>query len=92
MQNLVGEYADLIRPDMLNSVKALKLLDIASKGADVSYYEKRASERSKKDGLSARQEKRAAASESANSEGEQSVSFKDLTTAEMAKLLGRSDD
>ena len=77
---------------MINSAKALKLLDIASKGADVGYYEKQAIERSRKDGLSVKEEKHQAQSESASSEGEQSVDFNKLSLAEMEKLLGRSDD
>jgi len=92
MLDIAKEYGDIFGKDMLNSAKGLKFLDMASKGRDVSYYESQAIERSKKDGLSTRDEKRAAQSDSSSSEGEDTTtSFGDLSLEEMRKILGRAD-
>lgn len=92
MQQLALEMQDIIKPEALTSVKALKALDLMSRGADVDYYTKQAAERAQKDGLSVRSEKQRAQSESSTSQGDKQVSFADLSLEEMRKALGRSDD
>lgn len=92
MQSAAQQFADIIRPEHLNSIKALQVLDLVSKGMDVDYYSKQAVEHAKKDGLSTRDEKRRAMSESSSSDGEKKVDFKTLSIKEMEQLLGRSDD
>jgi len=88
MQQAVQQYGDLIRPEMLNSVKTLQLLDALSRGMDIPYYERQAVERAKKDGLSSREEKRRAQSESSFSDGDRTVDIDKLSTAEIEKLYG----
>jgi len=92
MQQLAVEMQDIIRPEALTSVKALRALDLMSRGVDMDYYTKQAVERGQKDGLSVRSEKQRAQSESATSKTDSSVSFKNLSLDEMRKVLGRSDD
>lgn len=93
MQQLVAEYQDIIKPEYLNSVKALKALDLMSRGKDLDFYVKQAASTAQKNGSSVRDEKRRAQSESANSGGEQQqVDFSKLSSKEMAKYLKRSDD
>jgi hypothetical protein len=92
MQQLVKEYADIIHPDMLNSPKVLKALDLMSRGQDVGYYEQEAVKRAQKNSSSAQDEKRRSQSESSNTEGDRSVDFGSLSLAEQRKLLGVSDD
>lgn len=92
MQQLALEMQDIIRPEALTSVKALKALDLMSRGVDIDYYTKQAAERAQKDGLSVRSEKQRAQSESASSQGDKQVSFAELTLDDMRKALGRSDD
>jgi hypothetical protein len=92
MQQLALEMQDIIRPEALTSVKALKALDLMSRGADIEYYTKQAAERAQKDGLSVRSEKQRAQSESASSQGDKQVSFAELSLDDMRKALGRSDD
>lgn len=92
MQSLAREYADLVRPERINSTKALKLLHLAARGASVDDYVSEAVTRAKKESQSVREEKRQAFSESTGTKGDDRVDFKDLSVEEMAKLLGRSDD
>jgi DNA repair exonuclease SbcCD ATPase subunit len=91
MQAIAQEYADLVNKDMINSVKALKLLHLAARGASVDDYVAEASSRAKKEGATIRQEKQQAFSEGTRSEGQKSVSFKELSLEEMEKALGRAD-
>jgi len=92
MQQLVSEFQDVIRPEYLNSVKVLKALDLMSRGADLEFYTKSATEKAQRNGSSVREEKRRAQSESATGEGDMRVSFDKLSLEDMAKALGRSDD
>lgn len=92
MQQLVSEFQDVIKPEYLNSKKVLQALDLMSRGKDVDYYARQAAAAAQKNGSSVREEKRRATSESATSEGEQLKDFNKLSSAEMAKMLGRSDD
>ena len=92
MQQLALEMQDIIRPEALTSVKALKALDLMSRGADIDYYTKQAAERAQKDGLSVRSEKQRAQSESSTSQGDKQINFADLSLEEMRKAVGRSDD
>ncbi len=92
MQQLALELKDLVKPEHLASVKVLQALDMMSRGFDIEHYSKQAVERSQKEGLSVKNEKRHAQSESASSQGDSSVKFSALSLADMAKALGRSDD
>ena len=91
MQAIAQEYADLVNPDKINSVKALKLLHLAARGASVEDYVAEASSRAKKEGATIRQEKQQAFSEGTRSEGQKTVKFEDLSLNEMEKALGRAD-
>jgi hypothetical protein len=91
MQAIAQEYADLVNPEKINSVKALKLLHLAARGASVEDYVAEASSRAKKEGATIRQEKQQAYSEGTRSEGQKTVAFKDLSLEEMEKALGRAD-
>jgi hypothetical protein len=92
MQQLAIEMQDIIRPEALSSVKALRALDLMSRGMDLDYYTKQAAERAQQGGLSVRSEKQRAQSESAVSKTDASVPFDKLSLDEMRKALGRSDD
>lgn len=92
MQQLALELKDLVKPEHLASVKVLQALDMMSRGFDIEHYSKQAVERSQKEGLSVKNEKRHAQSESASSQGDSSVKFSSLSLADMEKALGRSDD
>lgn len=89
MQEAAKQFRDIIKDEHLNSVKVLQALDYLSKGMNVDFYEKQAVERAKKGGLSMREEKRKAQSESANSmSGDKSVSVADMTLEQMEKYFG----
>lgn len=92
MQQLVSEFQDVIKPEYLNSKKVLQALDLMSRGKDVDFYKREAAASAQKNSSSVREEKRQASSESATSEGEQLKDFNKLSSKDMAKLLGRSDD
>jgi len=92
MQQLALEMQDILRPEALTSVKALRALDLMSRGMDLDYYTKQAAERAQQGGLSVRSEKQRAQSESAVSKNDASVPFEKLSLDEMRKALGRSDD
>ena len=93
MQQAVAQYGHLFKSEQLNSVQALQMFDILSKGMDVDYYSKQAVETAQKNGSSALEEKRRAQSETSNSEGDVGgVRFEDLSVDEMEKMLGDSDE
>lgn len=92
MQRVVQEYQGIIKPEFLNSVIALKAIDLMSKGLDIDYYSKAAVVKSQADGQSVKEEKRKAQSESSTSEGDTDREFEKMSTDEMEKFLGRSDD
>lgn len=96
MQQLAQQYGHIIRPEYLNSAEAIRVLDLLSKGADVSYYEKSAVENTKKHRASIVEEKRRAQSESATSEGDSMVDLGSLSNEEYLKhvesLYGRKQD
>jgi len=92
MQQLAQRYAHILRPDMLNSIEAFQVLDLMSKGADLAHYEKKAAERIQKDGLSVRDEKKRAQTESSNSAGDERIDFKELSLDEMEKMLPYKED
>lgn len=92
MRQLIQRYAHIIHPNYRQSAEALEILDLASKGADVGYYEKAVAERLQKEGLSVREEKRRAQSESSTTEGDRVKQAKDMTTEELEALLGFSDE
>lgn len=92
MQQLALEMQEIIRPEALTSVKALRALDLMSRGMDMDYYTKQAAERAQQGGLSVRSEKQRAQSESSVSKTDSSVPFEKLSLDEMRKVLGRSDD
>jgi hypothetical protein len=91
MQAIAQEYADLVNPEKINSVKALKLLHLAARGASVEDYVAEASSRAKKEGATIRQEKQQAFSEGTRSEGQKTIKFGELSLDEMEKALGRAD-
>ena len=92
MQQLAVQLAGIVKPEQLNSVAALKALDLMSKGMDIQYYESQAVERAKRDGLSKREEKRNAHSESSGASSPSSGKRpKDMSVAELEKLLQASE-
>lgn len=92
MQQLVSEYQDIIRPEFLNSKKALEALDLMSRGRDVDYYTKQAVATASKNGSSQRNEKLRAQSESGSSDGSQGIDTGKMSSKDIAKLLKRSDE
>lgn len=88
MLSLAQEYGDLVSPDQVNSVKALKLLHLAAKGARLDDYVAEAASKAKKETSTIRDEKRQAHSESPSSQGSKKVDFKDLPVDQMEKILG----
>jgi hypothetical protein len=92
MLDIAKQYNHIIKSDYAQSKELLQLLDLASKGNDLKYYQEAAIERAKKDGLSVRDEKRRAQSESSNSQGDQRVKFSQLSMEEMEEALGYSDE
>lgn len=92
MQHIAAEFQHIIRPEYLNSIKALKAIDLMSRGSDMSYYEQQAVSKAQKDGLSVLQEKRHAQSESSGPSGKPDRAFATLSTEEMEAYLEQSDD
>jgi hypothetical protein len=90
-RQLAEQFLHIIHPDFQYSVAALKLLDLASKGADVGYYEKTAADKALAEKVSVKEEKRQAYAESSYSEGEDSVNFEELSMEEMRKLLPKHE-
>lgn len=91
MRELANEFGDLVSPTKASSVKALKLLHLAAKGARMEDYVSEAASKAKKESQSVRDEKRSAFSESSNSgKADNTKQFADLSLDEMEKLLGRS--
>lgn len=88
MLSLAQEYGDLVSEDKVNSVKALKLLHLAAKGAKLEEYVSEASSKAKKETSTIRDEKRQAFSESPSSQGDAKVAFNDLSVEQMEKVLG----
>lgn len=88
MLAIAKEYGDLVDERRSNSVKALKLLYLAAKGAKVDDFVAEATSKAKKETTSLKEEKRAAFSESSNSKGSKNVNFADLPVDQMEKLLG----
>lgn len=92
MQQLATQLAGVVKPEALNSLPVLKALDLMSKGMDISYYEQQAIERAKKDGLSRREEKRNAYSESSGSpSASHGKRAKDMSVEELEALLKASE-
>jgi hypothetical protein len=92
MQQLANEFQDVIRPEFLNSKRVLEALDLMSRGRDVDHYVKQAVATSSKNSSSVRQEKLKSQSESGSSDGNQTVDFTKMSSADMAKFLKRSED
>lgn len=92
MQQAASQFGHLISPEYRNSVQALQFLDLISKGMDVNYYSKQAVTKAQEDGLSVREEKRRAQSESSTSDGESTRAFESLSLEEMEKYLGEADE
>lgn len=88
MQQLALEYKDLMEPGKVASVKMLKLLHLAAKGARVDDYVKDAATKAKSETATIREEKRNAFSESSGTKGSSSRNFSDLSVEEMEKMLG----
>lgn len=88
MVALANEYGDLVRKDKADSIKALKLLHLAAKGAKLEEYLSEAASKAKKESTTIKDEKRQAFSESgSNSQGSKAKDFKDLTVEEWEKLV-----
>jgi hypothetical protein len=89
MLQLSQEFADLVHPSKASSVKALKLLHLAAKGARMEDYLSEATSKAKKESQSVKEEKRSAFSESsAQSKTEGKKSIKDMTVEEIEALYG----
>jgi hypothetical protein len=87
MAALASEFGDLVDPAKASSVKALKLLHLAAKGAKLEDYVSEAASKAKKESHSVREEKRNAFSESsASSKAEGKKSIKDMTVEEIEAL------
>lgn len=92
MTALAQEFGDLVSPSKANSVKAIRLLHLAARGAELDSFVKEAVDRAKKEGATIRQEKKQAFSEGTSTEsGAGSKKFSELSLDEMEKLLGRAD-
>lgn len=83
MAELSREFGPMIAKEFQNSPRLVKLLDLASKGADLGYYTKQATDQAKKDGLSSREEKRQAYSESSTPESQESFNPWKVSMAEL---------
>ncbi len=92
MQRAYQQYGYLIKPEHLNSVHALQILDLVSKGMDIDYYTKQAVTKSQTDGLSVDEEKRRSQSETSNSDGESTKNLNDLSIEELEQLYGEADE
>lgn len=92
MTSLAQEFGDLVSPEKANSAKAIKLLHLAARGAEVDSYVSEAVNRAKKEATTTRQEKKAAFSEGTSTETGTSKRFTDMSLEEMEKALGRADD
>jgi hypothetical protein len=94
MQQASHRFNSIIKPEYANSVEVLQALDLISRGMDIDYYSKQAVDKARQDGLSVREEKRRAQSESSYSEGESSASVdvRKMPLDDLEKLLGESDD
>jgi len=92
MTSLAQEFGDLVSPEKANSPKAIKLLHLAARGAEVDSYVSEAVNRAKKEGATIRQEKKQAFSEGTSTESGKTRNFNELSLEEMAKALGRADE
>lgn len=91
MAALANEYGDLVNPTKASSVKALKLLHLAAKGARLEEFISEAASKAKKESNSVREEKRSAFSEgSASSKAETRKRIEDMSVEEIEKLYGVS--
>jgi len=91
MQQLAMKFSSLLNSQAAYSPEILELLDLASKGADISFYEKEAVERARRNGLSSRDEKLKSRSESSTTSTGKDVDFEKLSLEEMEKILGRAE-
>lgn len=96
MQSLARQYAHLVKPEFLNSPEMIKILDLASQGADRSYYEQAALKTAQERGASVLEEKRRASSVSSNSEGDRQINVDRMSHDEymktMEQLYGTKDE
>lgn len=96
MQSLAKQYAHVVKPEYLNSPEMIKILDLASRGNDIGYYEQSAIKTAQERGASVLEEKRRAGSVSSNSEGDKQGSLSDMSNDEFLKtmetLYGHKDD
>lgn len=93
MRQATMEYYQIIRPEFLNSPQALKLLNEVSQGRDRGFYEKQAVTSSQKEKKQNLREKRSAKAETSHSEGDSgTVDIRKLSTAEMEKHFGFTED
>lgn len=88
MIDLAKEYGDLVDPRKVNSVKALKLLHLAARGAKIEDYLSEARSAAKKETTTIRDEKRQAYSEGPSSKSSGRTKFEDLSVTDMEKVLG----
>jgi hypothetical protein len=95
MQQLAQQYVHMVKPEFQNSIEMIKILDLASRGADIDYYKKTALTEAQKHGASMLEEKRKAQSVSSHSEGDSNVNLNNLSNDEyldaMRKLYGYAE-
>jgi len=93
MAKLAQRFGHLINPDRLNDPDTIEILDLMSRGQKTSTYVKEAEDRVRKERDSIKTEKRAAHSESANSQAsgtpDKEVDFSKLSRDEQKKELAR---
>jgi hypothetical protein len=91
MVQLSKQYAAFIAPDKVNSPETLDLLFSLAKAKNQDKYVQAEVEKRLQKSSAIKQEKRAAFSESSNSQGEATRDFASLSLEEMRKVLGRAE-
>jgi len=91
MVQLAQRFGQYIKPELVNRPEMVDLMYDLARGRNTEKLVTRAIEKAKASGELVREEKRAAFSESSNSQGDSTKPFADLSLEEMEKVLGRSN-
>lgn len=91
MVALAQRFGQYIKPELVNRPEMVDLMYELARGRNVEKLVSKAVEKAKASGELVREEKRAAFSESSNSQGDSETPFADLSIEEMEKRLGRSN-
>lgn len=90
MQRLAQQYMGFLRPEVANTPETIALLYKLARAENMERYVDEAVKKRQSASESVKQEKRAAFSESSNSQGESKVAFDDLSLEEQERILGRA--